>query len=436
MTLDRSTPPAIKDFELLNVPQCRRLTLDNGIKLNVIDHGEFEVNRLTMSWVGGAYDVDSLSTLILATDMMREGSATHSGAEIAETLDFNGAWFKSNIHSHHTSLILHSLNHRFSHTLPSIFESITSPTYPTAEFEISREKIAKRKELNLSKVAYLSNQSNHQLIFGENHPCAKDETPDEVRAITRNDVKNLHHKVFNANGCELFLTGRVTPEIEDAINMTFCQLQHIDNPINHRVIPISPSHNKMMTTNVDDALQSCITMSIPTINRNHHDYIDLRYAIMALGGYFGSRLMTNIREEKGYTYGISSALLGNWEGGVMTITTQCDNRYTEAVIEECKKEIELLKTDNFSTEELNRLKRYAMSQIAGMLDSPFSIMDYYENQRHVLTPSDYFDKMQHSLKNLSSQRIAALAQKYLPLDELRISVAGNCKEISGKFAEK
>lgn len=434
MTLDRSTPPTIKDFGHLSVPQCRRLTLDNGIKLSVIDHGEFEVNRLTMSWIGGANDVDSLSTLILATDLMREGSEWHSGAEIAETLDFNGAWLKSNIHSHHSSLILHSLNHRFSHILPTIFESITSPRYPTAEFEISREKIAKRKELNLSKVAYLSNQSNHQLIFGDNHPCAKDETPDEVRGITHDNVENLHHKVFNANGCELFLAGRITPEIEDAVNKTFSQLKYNDDFISHRVIPMLPAQNKLQIINVDEALQSSITMSIPTINRNHHDYIDLRYAIMALGGYFGSRLMTNIREDKGYTYGISSALLGNWEGGVMTISTQCDNRYTQAVIKECKKEIELMKTDNFSAEELNRLKRYAMSQIAGILDSPFSIMDYYENQRHVLTPIDYFDRMQHSLKNLSSQRIATLAQQYLHLDEMRISIAGNRNEIGEQYS--
>jgi predicted Zn-dependent peptidase len=146
---------------------------------------------------------------------------------------------------------------------------------------------------------------------------------------------------------------------------------------------------------------------------------------MALGGYFGSRLMTNIREDKGYTYGISSALLGNWEGGVITISTQCDNNYSMAVIDEIKKEVSNLKKNDFCTDELNRLKRFAMTQIAGILDSPFTIMDYYENQRHVLTSVDYYNQMQQSINLLTSQRISELADKYLDINEFRISIAGN-----------
>ncbi len=429
MKLDRKTPPSTSDFGYLSIPPCRKLTLDNGITLNVVDHGEFDVNRLTVSWVGGANDVDSFSSLMLATDLMREGTKRRSGAEIAEILDYNGAWLKSNFHSHHSALVLHSLNSKLGNVLPSLVECITSPSFPQQEFEINREKTAKRKELNLTKVAYLSNQSNHQLLFGDNHPCAKDETPDDVRAISLDDIKKLHKEVFSANGCALYLAGRITPQIEDMINNYFGKLPLAESSIKHRVIPISPSLKKTQLINVPEALQSGITLSIPTIPRSHPDYIDLRYTVMALGGYFGSRLMTNIREDKGYTYGISAALLGQWEGGVMTISTQCDNSYAQAVIDEVRAEIERLKLNNFDNEELNRMKRFATTQIAGTLDSPFSIMDYYENTRHVLTPEDYFYKMQSSLKSLTSQRIAQLAKRHLDLNEMRISIAGNTKGI-------
>lgn len=430
MTLNRSNAPDVKDFGLLNIPNCRQLILDNGIKLNIIDHGEFDVNRLTISWIGGAYDVESFASLMLACDLMREGSKYHTGAEIAEILDFNGAWLRSNHHSHHTALTLHSLNSKFNEVLPIIIESTISPTFPQQEFEINKEKIARRKELNLSKVAYLSNQSNHRLIYGIDHPCAKDETPSDVRNLTINDIKSTHNDIFVADGCELFLAGRITPSIEDSLNNWFGNLPTNKPHINQIIIPISPSKQKVDIIHTDNALQCAITMSIPTIPRSHPDYIDLRYVIMALGGYFGSRLMTNIREDKGYTYGISAALLGNWEGGVATISTQCDNSYANAVIDEVKKEIEYLKLDNFNNEELIRLKRYAMTQVAGTLDSPFSIMDYYENMRHVLTPSDYFFAIQQSLNNLSSKRISELAKKYLNTDELRISIAGDENKIT------
>lgn len=430
MELNRAIAPNINEFNTLDISECRVLTLDNGIKLNVIDHGEFDVNRLTMSWEGGANDVDSFSTLMLATELMREGSKTHSGADIAETLDYNGAWLKSNFHSHHSSIVLHSLNSKFDNVIPIIVESITSPTFPSREFEINREKLATRKEFNLTKVAYLSNLSNQKLIFGEEHPCSKEETSSDIRNISINDVKNIHNSIFTANGCELFLAGRITPQIEDCINNYFGQLPLATNTFSQRVIPISPSTKNLEIIDVPHSMQSAITMSIPTIPRSNPDYIDLRYTIMALGGYFGSRLMTNIREEKGYTYGISAMLMGHWEGGVATIATQCDNTYAKAVIEEVKNEIEFIKKDNINDEELNRLKRYAMTQIAGTLDSPFSIMDYYENRRHVLTPDGYFQAMQQSLKKLTSQRIASLATKYLNIDELRISISGNKNKIN------
>lgn len=424
MELNRAIAPDTNEFNTLEISECRVLTLDNGIKLNIIDHGEFDVNRLTMSWNGGANDVDSFSTLMLATELMREGTKFHSGAEIAETLDYNGAWLKSNFHSHHSSIVLHSLNSKFDNVIPSIVESITSPTFPSQEFEINREKLATRKDLNLTKVAYLSNLSNQKLIFGETHPCSKDESSSDIRNISINDVQNIHNSIFTANGCELFLAGRITPKIEDSINNNFGQLPLARNTFFQKVIPISPSAKNLDIIDVPHSMQSAITMSIPTIPRSHPDYIDLRYTIMALGGYFGSRLMTNIREEKGYTYGISAMLMGHWEGGVATISTQCDNSYAKSVIEEVKNEIEFIKQDNINDEELNRLKRYAMTQIAGTLDSPFSIMDYYENQRHVLTPDGYFQAMQQSLKKLNSQRIATLAQQYLNIEELRISIAG------------
>lgn len=425
MVLDRTIVPEIRDFEHLDIPQCRKLTLDNGINLNVLDHGEFDVNRLTMSWVGGANDVDSFTSLILATDLMREGSELHSGAEIAEILDYSGAWLRNNFHSHHTTLSLYSLNSKFNDILPIVIESIVSPVFPLHEFEINKEKISRRKEINLSKVAYLSNRSNHKLIYGEAHPCSFDESPDDIRDISYDDVKNIHRKVFTPNGCELFLTGRISPKVEDQINNQFGRLMLADETISHRIIPIQPSSQKEDIITVSESLQSAITMSIPTISRSNPDYNDLRYTVMALGGYFGSRLMTNIREDKGYTYGISSALLGNWEGGVITISTQCDNNYSMAVIDEIKKEVSNLKKNDFCTDELNRLKRFAMTQIAGILDSPFTIMDYYENQRHVLTSVDYYNQMQQSINLLTSQRISELADKYLDINEFRISIAGN-----------
>lgn len=428
MALDRLTPPEIKQFGDLSVPSARVLTLDNGIKLTVVDQGEQEVNRLTISWEGGANDVDSLSTLKLASDLMREGTVSHSGAEIAETLDYNGSWLKCCYNSHFTSQVIHSLNSRVEEVFPTMVEIISQPTFPTKEFEVLRDKMASRKQVEMERVTYYANRDSHQLLYGENHPTSVDETPDMIRTITREDVAKMHADLTATSTCELFLAGRITPQIEDMVNRTFGAIKNNSNGLAQRVVPMRPSGKRKIVTARPGALQSAVVMAIPTIMRSHPDYIELRLAVMALGGYFGSRLMSNIREDKGYTYGISASLLGNWEGSAITINSQCDNRYVEPLIGETRKEISRLASELMEADELERMRQFAMTSLAATLDSPFSIMDYYENMRVVQTPHDYFARQLQAIKSLSPQRIAYLAEKYMLLDEMRIAVAGDLAE--------
>ncbi len=428
MSLDRTIPPKIKGFDHLKIQQPRISTLDNGIPLTVIDQGHQEVNRLTMMWNGGGYDVDRPCALSLSATMLNEGTTSKSSTEIAEILDFNGAWIKHNVNSHHTSLALYSLNSKLRDVLPTIVECIDSPSFPQKEFEVNKEKAACQCELEQSKVSYHSSRDSHRMIYGENHPTSHDETPQEIRGIGIDEIKSLHHLVFTPATCALFVAGRITPAIEDYINDQFGKLQSSSAGMQQRIIPIVPSEQRIVTTQRPDSLQSAITFAIPTVKRSHPDYVDLRLAVMALGGYFGSRLMTNIREDKGYTYDISAGLLGNWECGVISISTQCDNRYVPSVIDEVKKELVRMSADDFTDVELERMKQFAMSQLAAMLDSPFSTMDYYENMRLLCTPDDYFEQQQQAIAKISSHRIASLAEKYMPLDELRIAIAGNVQQ--------
>lgn len=173
-----------------------------------------------------------------------------------------------------------------------------------------------------------------------------------------------------------------------------------------------------------EALQSAVCISIPTIGRSDPDYIDLRLAMMALGGYFGSRLMTNIREEKGLTYGISGALLGYREGGVASIDSQTDPRNVKQLVSETIKELELLRTVAMTDGELSAVKRYAMSALAASLDSPFSIMDIYLTRYTSGTPDDYFKLQQKAITDLTAERIMEVANRHLDPDSVKISIAG------------
>ncbi|MBQ9077893.1 MAG: insulinase family protein [Muribaculaceae bacterium] len=425
-TLDRKTPPPVSGFAELHIPEVRHLTLDNGIPLTVLDSGEQEVNRLTLAWDGGIAETRLHAIASLTSNMLREGSRHHSGSEIAETFDYNGSWLKSSVMSHHTSVVAHSLNSRTAEILPILSEIVTEPVFPEKEFSVLREKAARSIELEREKVEYYSSVNLRRMTMGHNHPLAHNDEPDEVRAISTEDLYTHHQRVFNKATCEIFLAGRITPAIEETVNRNFGIGERPAESISLDILPFSPSDgDRLKITKRDNALQSSVKIAIPTIGRDHPDYIPLRIAIIALGGYFGSRLMTNIREDKGYTYGINASLLGYREGGLITISSQCDNRYVNPLLDEVKKEITRLASETFPPDELERVKKHVMTQLASTLDSPFTMMDYYENIRYTPTPPDYFPQQIRAVESLTTDDIPRLISKHIDPERLYTSICGN-----------
>jgi predicted Zn-dependent peptidase len=165
-------------------------------------------------------------------------------------------------------------------------------------------------------------------------------------------------------------------------------------------------------------------VGIPSIPRSHPDYIMLRCAVVALGGYFGSRLMANIREDKGYTYGIQAGLLGSPEGTLMAILTSADNSYVDAVLTEIRAEIERLYTGDFSADEMERLRNYLMTSLAQQLDTAFSIASYHITERVSFTGRDYFARQFDVISAMTAESLAEVARKHLPIDQMIVAVAG------------
>ena len=180
-------------------------------------------------------------------------------------------------------------------------------------------------------------------------------------------------------------------------------------------------------TDFPESMQNAIAMGIPAISRHHEDYVPLRLTVMALGGYFGSRLMTNIREEKGLTYGIGAALMGGHEGSHAYISAKCDSNFTDKVISEIKAELVRLASDPPRGEELERLRMHAYVSLLEILDTPKSIMDYYRTMLIAGTPADYLERQLKGITGLSSDVISEMASKYLRPELLRTSIAGPSK---------
>ena len=423
--LDRKIAPEVGGFESLSLPPMRTATLSNGLTLNIIDYGQQEVTRLTAIWdSGNAETADIPKSLNLAATLLREGTASTSGREIAEALDFNGAWLTTTVESHNTTINLFSLNSKFDEPLDILIKIISEPSFPATEFDTYRCQMAQTAALNERKVSFLAEQERVRLTYGSSHPLAVTVTPDQILQISRDDVVNAYSRVIRASLPTVYLSGRVTREIEEK---AIKALERLDFPAAKRglnVVELAPDGSLSAKVDVDDAVQNALSFTIPTITRDHPDYIPLRMLVIMLGGFFGSRLTSNIREDKGYTYGINAGLFGMREGGQIVVSTQCDPAYVGRVADEVRNELSRLRTDGFSESEIANMRKFVTSQLASILESPFTISDNYQLQQVCGTPDDYFRQQFQTVNAIDSDKLTLMAQRYIDLDHLYIVNAG------------
>lgn len=427
MINDRTKPLPVMTVTPGPMPGVDRKILSNGVELVTLDSRDVEdVTRLTLSWNHGSYDSAMPPAAEMATQLSRTGSRHHTPDEIADLFDYNGAWLTSELSGHNNTLSLHSLNRTLEPLLEAVVDMTNEPIFPEKEFVTTREKIAAMRATQLERVQTHADMLDLKQCFGEKHPVARQYTPRQIREIYIDSVIGESRMLRGRQAPVAYLVGRLTPGVlmsaEKLLAMIDC------DPADKGMIEIIDAHtvagNARMHHEMKNALQSAVRISIPTIPRSHPDYELLRLTVTALGGYFGSRLMTNIREEKGLTYGISAGVYGYREGAFISISSQCDNRYVDRVIEETIKEIERLSTQPMEPGELNAVKQVATSSLLTTLDTPFSIMDYHMLQRHIMTPADYYQRQQRAIKILTPQLIKDTAAKYLVDRPLIISTAG------------
>lgn len=421
----RTQAPAITEFPVLGIPSIAETVTTGGNRLIVLDNGDQPVNKLTLSYAGGIVDSSNQAATILMTQLLREGTLNLSGEEISEKLDFNGAWLKIEPSAHYITASLYSMNSSAKELYGLLDEIVNSPSFPEKEFESIKEKMASSAAINMKKVSFLSSKTDKELTFGKGHPMTRQSpSADDYRNVTRKDIiESWNHFIAGATPT-IYLAGQVDSLVKDVADRFGNNTGPNDDLNKINIVKPAVSVNRRRDVIVEDALQCGITMTVPTIDRYHPDYIDLRFAVMALGGYFGSRLMSVIREEKGYTYGISASLLGYLEGGFMTISTQTDPRYRDALISETTAEIEKMRNNLMESDEFSRIRQYVMSSLASILDSPFNIIEHYQNIDHNRIAPGYFERQQESLRRLTPERIQEVMNRHIDTDGMRISVAG------------
>lgn len=423
MTIDRSKRPPVSGFTHLHLDFPPQVTLSNGIKMWVIGDGDDDISRLSFFFDGGVLHEHKPMEAMLTAMTLTAGSSGRDAATIAEAFDYYGAWKQPGAYDAHTTLSITSLNDNLHGILPVLQECIEAPTFPEEEVEVLRAQLASNCDVAHQRVKYLALKEMKRLYYGDGHPLAMLATPQSIAGITTAHLVRFHREHFNPASCRLVLAGRVTDRELRIVDDVVGRWQPQGSPAPPVAWHINPSPLMHSIVHKPGGVQSAIVMTLPAIKRTHPHYLPLRLLVMALGGYFGSRLMTNIREQKGYTYGIAANLLGSAFDAYVGISTECATAHTWDVITEVKKELRRLREEPIGKEELNIVKQHILSSLAKQLDTPLSIGSYVATTiLHGVYP-EYYNRQVEAIMDATPAQLQDLACRYLNEDNLRTVIA-------------
>ena len=425
MTLDRTRKPEVTAIDALHYPDVPLCTLQNGIPLYVIDMGDQEVNRIDLIFTAGQYDQEKKLAARTTGLMLKEGAGGLTSKAIAEQLDYYGAWLQPVVTRHNSYVTLYSLNKFFEPSLAVLEKMIRQPEFPTHEFEIIVDRMLQQHRIDENKVQVLALNAHNAQIYGT-HPYGQVAGETDYRALTPDDLRRFHAQYYQPQFCRIVLTGRISAAMIDTVRRVFgtAAWQNSGQYVENARYPV-PAGPKECFVEKEDALQSAVRMGIPlSVDRTHPDFIGIRVLNTVLGGYFGSRLMSNIREEKGYTYGIGSSVAGWKYSTVLHIASQTGVAFTRPLIDEVFHEIERLKNELVPHDELERVKNYMQGELVRLIDGPFAVADSYQTLLVNQLPHDYFERQFRAIRDMTPQRICELARQYLKEDDCYIAVAG------------
>lgn len=427
--VDRSIRPKISTFDNLEITFPKEIKLNNGITCWIVDGGEDEMVRTYIYFGGGSMMESKPAQSLLTALMLLEGHQGTTSAQVAEQFDYYGARKSADSYDFNTEVVLTSLNANFNHTIQLLFNCIKEPLFPQEEFDVLKRRLIGNIQILDQRVKYIASSEMKRLYYGPNHPLGHKITVDDINSLTRDDLVAFHKTYYNPSNCKVVIAGRVNDAILKLINETIGNW-HSD----HDLCPkpqwhTSPSSEMYKIVNKPGAMQSGIRMRIQAIDREHPDYIPLRILIMAFGGYFGSRLMSNIREDKGYTYGIHASLLGTHYDGCIDISTECATCHTVNVIKEVKAEMKRLRDELIPLDELETVKQHMYSALAKTHDTPYNIAGYVSSTILFGVYPQYHNDHLKCLDTITPQQLKEIACKYLVEDKLRIVIAGDQSEI-------
>jgi zinc protease len=413
-TLNRKQSPLIKDaveFDLKLKPY-EKYTLRNGADVYAINAGAEEV--LQVEWVFYAGNWFEKKNLVAASTnfLLKNGTGAKTAFQLNEHFEYYGSYVTRNCYNETATITLHCLTRHLEVLLPVIKEMLVDSIFPEEEIRIYKQNMKQRLNVNLKKCDFVAGRLIDAYLYGEEHPYGRYTRFEDFDQLTRSEVSEFYKDYYQQGRFILFVAGKLPANLFQLLDQNFGDLNHKEVQLAD-IISRPADERKFRVINDPEGVQGAIRMGSLFPNRHHPDFVKAQVLNNVFGGFFGSRLMSNIREEKGYTYGIYSYLENHTQQSAWIISTEAGRDVCEATIVEVYKEMERLRNKAVGDEELLLVRNYMMGSILGDLDGPFHIINRWKNIILNGLDGDFFYRQIDTIKKISSSEVQELANKYL-----------------------
>lgn len=420
---NRKRAPRIKDIGKLRLPPVGVHQLDNGIPLYEINMGTQEVLKLEIAFLAGRpYEHKRLAGRATASQL-KEGTRQFTSSQIAEQIDFFGSTLSFPFHLDTSNLIYYSLSKHFGKAMPIIEDVLAAPSFPEKELQLFIQRNQRELEVELTKNDVVAYRQVTESFFGAQHPYGYNSMPETYADLRRDDLQAHFERLYNSSNCAVFISGKTTPDVLAMLNESLCRAIR-PGQAPQPVFPPTPEQAGHLKIPLPNTVQTAIRIGRRLFSRHHPDYYGMYVLNTILGGYFSSRLMANIREEKGYTYNIYSMLDAMHHDGCFYIGTEVGNEFVEDTLKQIYLEIHKLQEELVEEEELSMVRNYLMGNFLTMLDGPFSVSEVVRTQVVEGLPLDYYEGLVDKVRAITAEEIQHLAQKYLRQEDLWEVIVG------------
>lgn len=392
----------------------KKVVLPNGVPLYIIEGGTQDVVRLDLLFKGG-YGVQEKPLQALFTNrMLREGTSDFSAEEISHKLDFYGAWIEMYSSQNCNHITLYTLGRHLEPLLGVLESMVKRPLFPQNKLDTVRSSNKAHFGISCHKVGNVAQRHFEQMLWGCNHPLGHIVCADDYDAIDRELLQKYHRTFYGSSGMTLFLSGKIDEKNLAGIESHF-GIEHWGACVSFGFnLPDEPEPVfGRRKVDMPSVLQGGVKIGCMVMNSGDSDFLKFRFLTVLFGGYFGSRLMSNIRERNGYTYHIEADLDAYGCRNALTVSSQAAVEFVEPLIKEVYAEMESLRQTSVTAEELELVRNYTLGELCREYEGVLPKAEVFINMWLSGEPFETVNEYLQVVRTVSANELKQLACKYL-----------------------